>query len=59
MIYMGPADKALNFFVHSPSLGLSLNDYSSPADFLSDVSGCRMRNDQVDNTLTAPHYAVN
>ena len=47
MIYMGPADKAVKFFVHSPSLSFSMQNYKSAADFLSDVSGCLIRNDQV------------
>ena len=47
MIYMGPADKALPFFLSSPSLTFSMNDYNNAADFLSDVSGCLLRNDKV------------
>ena len=39
LVYMGPTDQAVSFFVESPNLKFSYDRYSNPADFLHDISG--------------------
>lgn len=39
LIYMGPADKAVEFFISSPSLEIANNNFRNPAEFLLGVSG--------------------
>jgi ABC-type multidrug transport system ATPase subunit len=39
LIYIGPADKAVDYFISSPTLGISNTNFSNPAEFLFGVSG--------------------
>lgn len=43
---MGPVKKAAEYFFESPMFA-SFKEYSNPADFLADVSGCQLRNTNV------------
>eukprot|EP00602_Paraphysomonas_sp_CaronLab_P009688 CAMPEP_0185022730 /NCGR_PEP_ID=MMETSP1103-20130426/5431_1 /TAXON_ID=36769 /ORGANISM="Paraphysomonas bandaiensis, Strain Caron Lab Isolate" /LENGTH=1307 /DNA_ID=CAMNT_0027554945 /DNA_START=376 /DNA_END=4299 /DNA_ORIENTATION=+ len=59
MIYMGRADMAASYFMNSRILGLSMQGYTNPADFLCDLSGCLLKNDKgvfVDTLTLASHY---
>lgn len=47
LIYMGPAKNAAKFFIDSSILQLELREYANPADFLADVSGCKIQNKAV------------
>ena len=38
LVYMGPADKAVDFFISSPSLEISNTNFKNPAEFLLGVS---------------------
>lgn len=44
---MGPANKAVNFFVDSATINFDFKEYSNPADFFFDVSACQMQNKNV------------
>lgn len=44
---MGPANKAANFFIESPSLQFQRIEYENPADFLYDISSCIVQNKNV------------
>lgn len=44
VIYTGPVDQAVTFFTEASSLKLVPKGYTNPADFLADVSGCRIQN---------------
>ena len=44
VIYTGPVDKAVTFFTDASSLKLVPKGYANPADFLADISGCRILN---------------
>jgi ABC-type multidrug transport system ATPase subunit len=39
LVYMGPGDEALSFFIESPNLKFSYEGYSNAAEFLHDISG--------------------
>jgi ABC-type multidrug transport system ATPase subunit len=50
LVYMGPADKAVNFFISSPSLGVSNSNHRNPAEFLFDISGGSVISNIVSNS---------
>ena len=59
LIYMGPASKAMEFFVSSPSLGIADSQYNNPAEFLFRISAGLVSNDsgQIINTESLEkHY---
>jgi hypothetical protein len=48
---MGPAKNAAKFFIESSTLQFNLLEYNNPADFLYDISACRVQNKNVINCI--------
>ena len=44
IVFMGRSDEAVPFFVETPSLSFSYENYSNPADFLHDISATLIAN---------------
>lgn len=47
LVYIGPAEKALDFFISSPTLGISNSSFTNPAEFLFGISGGFVLNNHV------------
>ena len=49
LIYMGPTDEAISFFIESPNLKFSYDGYTNAAEFLHDISGSLIVNTKGEN----------